>query len=96
MGDWDEDPAVIAAIAKYNECRSKWLDIAPDAYPQRALASPKNVAYERMKIADMEYVWARDGAIHSARLDYTFEDSGMRWPVEVKVSLFKVPREPDC
>jgi hypothetical protein len=86
---------VISAIREFDSAQARWLLVAPPDGALHATASvEQRTAFERMRAADRAYVWARDIAIHRIRLDFSYEEPRLRWPVEPRVSLAKSQRRP--
>lgn len=69
MSDWMHDPEVVQAAAAFRRARQSWQAIAgPDERLYEEMTFEQQTAFEHMKRADHEYVWARDGALQRHRL----------------------------
>ncbi len=80
MGDWNQDPLVIAAIREFDAARARWSQIAPaDGILRTCATTEQQIAFARMQSADSAYVWARDIAIHRGRSVFEDVDSGSNW-----------------
>jgi hypothetical protein len=50
MGDWNQDPPVIAAIREFDAARARWLRIAPaDGILRTCATAEQQIAFARMQ-----------------------------------------------